>query len=37
MDALSQSDTLLLLLYRGATYITFHVIDDAAMLALVFS
>lgn len=30
-------DQLLLLLYRAATYVTFYVIDDAAMLAFAFS
>jgi hypothetical protein len=32
-EVLSATDAYILMLYRVATYITFNVIDDAAMLA----
>lgn len=37
VHALAITDQWLLLLYRAATYITFSVIDDAAMLAFALS
>lgn len=37
MDTLTATEQWLLLLYRAATYVTFNVIDDAAMLAFALS
>jgi hypothetical protein len=36
-DGVSRSDRWLLVLYQFATWVTFSVLDDAAMLALAFS
>jgi hypothetical protein len=36
-DGVSRSDRWLLVLYQFATWVTFSVLDDAAMLAFAFS